>query len=145
MRPQLPQTYDPTLVRLPDSDDSDLSDGPTISHAIGATPAQVAGGSRQKSKSKDKGKERAEANPRKRKAADDEDPKSSKRGRPHGAGNYSQEDLKALLDRTQTVLPLGQRGWAKVHRRFTRWARKNGRPERALKSLETKYKQVSLQ
>ena len=133
----------PALVELSVDDDNDLSDGLTVSHAIGAAPDQIVGGVRRKAQSKDKG---GSSNARKQKSADaDEDSthRSSKRGHPQGAGNYSQEDLKALLDRTQDVLPLGQCGWAEVHRRFTRWARKNGRPERALKSLETKYKQVS--
>jgi len=70
------------------------------------------------------------------------EPRGTKRGRPHGAGNYTLDDVKALLDYTEAELPLGQRGWKVVHQNFSRWARRHSRPERALKSLETKYKQV---
>jgi len=65
-----------------------------------------------------------------------------KRGRPHGAGNYMAEDVSALLDLVEKELPLGQWGWQTIHCQFTKWARLNCCPERALKSLETKYKQV---
>ena len=65
-----------------------------------------------------------------------------KRGCPQGAGNYLQEDLKALLDAVQEELPLGQHGWQSIHAKYIKLARKRGRPKRAHKSLETKYKQV---
>ena len=64
------------------------------------------------------------------------------RGHPQGAGNYSQEDLKALLDAVQEELPLGQCGWQSIHAKYIKWARKRGHPKWARKSLETKYKQV---
>jgi hypothetical protein len=56
---------------------------------------------------------------RKRKAVPDLDNKSEakpiKRGQPQGSGNYSQEDLKALLNLIEAELPLGQRGWIVIH------------------------------
>jgi len=131
---------DPALISVPDGDDSDLQDGPSIAKAHGYAPADKVAGSRQK------GKQRAHDTPvsrkRKQPADFDEDLRTTKRGRPQGAGNYSQEDLKALLDAVQEELPLSQRGWQNIHVKFVKWARKRGRPERACKSLETKYKQV---
>lgn len=151
---------DPELISLPDDDDDDdLTNGPTVARALGYAPTKKVAGSRHKDKQptiegsirgKGKGKERAgradELTSRKRKqpADFDDDTRSTKRGRPQGAGNYSQEDLKALLDATQAELPLGQRGWQNIHAKFTKWARKHGRPDRALKSLETKFKQVCI-
>ncbi len=77
---------------------------------------------------------------RKRKLSDDEDDEdTSKRGRPKGAGNYTSEDVSALLDAMEKELPLGMKGYQAVHRQFTRWARLNSRPERTVKSLETKF------
>ena len=72
----------------------------------------------------------------------DDDLPVAKRGRPHGAGNYSLDDIKALLDLTQAELPLGQRGWLSIKGHYSKWARKHNRPEREVKSLETKFKQV---
>lgn len=116
-----------------------MSDGPSIARAHGYTATEKLAGSRRK------GKQRAsELLPRKRKRSpdDDETPEPAKRGRPKGAGNYSIDNLNALLDATEKELPLGHRGWQVIHRQFTRWARSRGRPERELKSLETKYKQA---
>ncbi|KAG1722873.1 hypothetical protein EDB19DRAFT_2043948 [Suillus lakei] len=39
-------------------------------------------------------------------------------------------------------LPLGQRGWQAVHVKFGQWEKANGRPERKVTSLETKFKQL---
>ncbi|TFY80399.1 hypothetical protein EWM64_g3611 [Hericium alpestre] len=150
---------DPRLIPLPGHDgDKDLQDNNTIAEATGHAAAAKVAGSRRKGKQRadepgserrvDKGKRHADAapQPRKRVRLDDEDQddeqKTAKRGRPHGAGNYSQDDLGALLDYVEGELPLGQRGWERIHRRFVKWAHRHGRPERALKSLETKYKQL---
>ncbi|KAH7919464.1 hypothetical protein BV22DRAFT_971252, partial [Leucogyrophana mollusca] len=103
-----------------------------------------------------KGKENAVAAPKKwnidtedgkrgtkRKAPlDAEDKKPSKRGRPSGAGNYSHDDVMALLAFVEKELPIGQRGWQTVHTHYIKWARTHERPERSLKSLETKFKQL---
>jgi hypothetical protein len=127
---------DPALIPVPDGDDSDLQDGPSIARARGYTPADTIAGSRQKTK------QRISSQKRKQLPDFDEDLRTTKCGRPQGAGNYLQEDLKALLDAVQEELPLGQRGWQNIHAKYSRWARKRGHPERARKSLETKYKQV---
>ncbi|EDR09762.1 uncharacterized protein LACBIDRAFT_325546 [Laccaria bicolor S238N-H82] len=66
----------------------------------------------------------------------------AKRGRCTGAGNYTEGDLSQLLALIEDELPIGQRGWKKVHERFAKWAKKNNRPERDCKSIETKYKQL---
>ena len=59
-----------------------------------------------------------------------------------GAGNYQEQDIKALLKYTQKVLPMGQRGWKKVHEQYASWANMNGRPVREWKNLENKFKNV---
>ncbi|KAJ7258322.1 hypothetical protein C8J57DRAFT_1472431 [Mycena rebaudengoi] len=56
--------------------------------------------------------------------------------------NFEPEDTNTLLDIVQKELPLGPKGWASIHKRFSKWAHKNSRPDRAGKSLETKYKQL---
>lgn len=132
---------DPALLPLPTSVDTDLTDGPTIAKAQGYIATEKVAGSRHTSKQRPLPEE-----PLKRKyTSDTEEPmeKSNKRGRPNGAGNYSSKDITALLDFTESELPLGQRGWSSVHQKFTKWARSNGRPERIAKSLEAKFKQAS--
>ncbi|KAF8074799.1 hypothetical protein FPV67DRAFT_1408578, partial [Lyophyllum atratum] len=143
------------LPPLPDSDDEDLIDGPTIAKAHGRTPAAKVAGSRQKGKGKQravpsssKGKQRASApdSSQKRKAGtlssdEDVDEPDLKRGHPRGAGNYHPDDVTELLNAVEAELPLGQRGWLAIHRRYTKWAHKHDRPD-TVKSLETKYKQL---
>lgn len=151
----IPQ-IDPALLPLPENQDLDLTDGPTIAHAQGRTATmKVAGARRDKGKAHavepvdipthaKTGKSRGStAASRKRKHSDDEDEDdTSRRGRPRGVGNYTSEDNSALLDAIEAELPVGAKGYQAVHRHFTRWARRNNRPECTLKSLETKFKQV---
>jgi hypothetical protein len=142
---------DPALIPLPVLQDNDLSDRPTIAKACGRVAAEkVAGAQRTKGKGKEcvvdvgKGKDLGAGSSRKRKQVsdDEEDEDTSKRRHPRGAGNYQPGDVSALLDFVEKEKPLGQRGWQAIHRRYTRWACLNRRPERTLKSLETKFKQV---
>jgi len=146
---------DPALIAIPNDNDDILSDGPTIAKAQGHSAAAKVAGAHQKGKgkkkevtSKSKGhglQPEAMVNIRKRKKiSDDEDEldEDLKHGGPRGAGNYMAEDVSVLLDLVEKELPLGQRGWQTIHRQFTKWACLNCRPEHALKSLETKYKQV---
>ena len=70
--------------------------------------------------------------------------KSSKRGRPSGAANFSDHDIWALLDAVEGELPLGERGWKAIQAVYNKYAQDCGRAQRLHKSLETKYKQVSL-
>ncbi|KAG6915705.1 hypothetical protein DXG01_010299 [Tephrocybe rancida] len=146
-----------SLPPLPDSSDDNLSDGPTIAKAQGYGSSSKVAGSHHKDKGKQraepavsKGKQQATAPDisRKRKVVshtsdEDEDEPDTKRSRPHGAGNYHTEDVTTLLDAVESELPLGQRGWAAIHRRYSKWAQKNKRPDRTVKSLETKYKQLT--
>jgi hypothetical protein len=67
---------------------------------------------------------------------------TSKRGRPRGASNYLAADVSALLNFVNHELPLGQHGWKVVHWNYSYWALLYRCPERTIKSLETKYKQV---
>ena len=39
-------------------------------------------------------------------------------GRRTGAKNYQEQDIKSLLKYTQKLLPIGQRGWKKVHEKY---------------------------
>ncbi|KAG1723958.1 hypothetical protein EDB19DRAFT_1644979, partial [Suillus lakei] len=66
----------------------------------------------------------------------------ARRGRPQGSNNYTSSDVKVLLDMVCQELPLGQRGWQAVHVKFGQWEKANGRPERKVTSLETKFKQL---
>ncbi|KAG6917547.1 hypothetical protein DXG01_002184 [Tephrocybe rancida] len=149
------------LPPLPDSSDDDLSDGPTIAKARGYVPSSKVAGTRRKDKgkqradppmrassSKDKNCASASSMPSKRKVAtlssDDDGPDEpeSKCGRPRGAGNYTNDNTAALLDAVEVELPIGQRGWIAVQRRYSKWTRLHKRLDRTVKSLETKYKQL---
>ena len=63
-------------------------------------------------------------------------------GRCAGAGNYQEQDLKALLKYTEKVLPIGQWGWKKVYEKYASWVNANGRPVHEWKNLENKFKNV---
>lgn len=139
----------PAHIPLPDSPDRDLRDPSVIAECRGYAPAIKIGGVRHKTTTramKGKGKENTDMNggnlPQKC-ALEDEDELRTKRGRPNSSNNYSSEDVKALLDLVQDVLPLGQKGWQEVHSKFTQWATRHDRPHRKAQSLETKFKQVS--
>jgi hypothetical protein len=47
-----------------------------------------------------------------------------------------------MFDLVAELLPVGQKGWKEVERRYNKWAKQNGRAERPPKALENKYKQV---
>ena len=64
------------------------------------------------------------------------------RGRSIGAANYKDEDLDALMDVAEVVIPVGKRGWNMVAVDFAEWVKETGRPERSADSLEKKFKQV---
>jgi hypothetical protein len=97
-------------------------------------PAVKVGGVRQK----DKGKKRQLPSD----SSDNSDEPVAKRGRPQGSTNYNKVDTKKFLKIAEDVLPLGGKGWRVVTKTFNKWAVEHDRPERDVKSLETKYKQV---
>ncbi|GLB43828.1 hypothetical protein LshimejAT787_1500120 [Lyophyllum shimeji] len=144
------------LPLLPDSDDDDLTHGPTVAKAQGRAPAKKVASSRREPKAKqcasqpmNKGKARASEpiSSRKRKVllfSDDEDIKEAeaKRGRPRGSSNYTIDEVMHLLDLLEAELPLGQKGWNSVYKKYTKWARNNNYISRTIKSLDTKYKQL---
>jgi len=121
-----------------------MSDLPPVTQLIQHDPAKKIAGARRKGKQNVDIEENHQQ--RKRKPAEpidlDDASKSAKRGRPTGAGNYAAEDINMLLDLTEEELPLGQRGWDTVHMKYNKWSRKHKRPERTVKSIETKFKQV---
>ena len=133
---------DPALIPILDATDKDLSNAHSIAKAHGYSPVKKVAGARHS-----KGKQWAEATiqlgSHKRKAVPDLDDKSEakpiKRGWLHRSGNYSQEDLKALLNLIKAELPLGQQGWIVIHSKFLKWAREHNWPDCA---IETKYKEV---
>ncbi|GLB43938.1 hypothetical protein LshimejAT787_1501220 [Lyophyllum shimeji] len=153
-------SIDPRLAGLPplsDSDDDDLTHDPTVAKAQGHAPAKKVASSRREPKGPkqrasqpmNKGKARASEpiSSRKRKAlllSDDEDIKEAeaKRGRPRGSSNYTINEVMHLLDLLEAELPLGQKGWNSVYKKYTKWARNNNYISRTVKSLDTKYKQL---
>ncbi|KAF8174379.1 hypothetical protein BJ912DRAFT_60760 [Pholiota molesta] len=66
-------------------------------------------------------------------------------GRRAGAGNYKDSDLTELLNLTQKELPVGQRGWQRIHKAYAVWAKLNSRPVRDARSLELKFKSLAKQ
>jgi hypothetical protein len=130
-----PHLIDPRLRPLPQGNDRDLTHPSTIAKAA-LRPAVKVGGVRQK----DKGKKRRLASD----SSEDSDDAApvTKRGRPQGSSNYNKDDTKRVLKIAEKKLPLGAKGWKAVTRTFNKWAVENERPERTVKSIETKYRQV---
>jgi len=147
----------PHLVPLPTLSDNDLIHGPTIAEAVGHSPVVKVAGSRhpksretlvQPSDIGGKAKRKRTDTSGDSSGTNSEDSDSPPRkqsthgGRRTGAGNYQEQDIKALLKYTQKELPIGQRGWKKVHEKYATWANVNGRPLREWKNLENKFKNV---
>jgi hypothetical protein len=138
--------------------EDDEDDFPPVSTLLerAAKPAKKIAGSRRTSTviptAKAKGKARAIDNTappvnRKRKtpsAPPTASDSSKKRGRQQGAPNYNEDDIDALLDACESCLPVGAKSWNVVEATFAQWANDNDRPARSSKSLELKFKQVSL-
>jgi hypothetical protein len=64
-------------------------------------------------------------------------------GRQPGSINWSDEDLAAMLDCTDEVLPAGKKEWGRAYDLFVEWAQENSRPVRSLESMEKRFKAVS--
>ncbi|KAJ6479693.1 hypothetical protein C8R45DRAFT_1005805 [Mycena sanguinolenta] len=109
-------------------------------NAVYACAEKVAG-----SRRKGKGKERADPKGKKRQRAssgsDNDSEPVAKRGRPQGSANYSKDNLSKMFDIIEDVLPIGQKGWKEVERRYNRSAKQRGWAERPPKVLENKFKQ----
>ncbi|KAJ6541394.1 hypothetical protein B0H19DRAFT_315360 [Mycena capillaripes] len=125
----------------------DSRDAAAIAKARGLKPADKVAGSRRngKERSDSKGKGRADAkkgNKRTHESSDSEDDNEPpvKRGRPAGSGNYGREATDQLFSIVAEVLPIGQKSWKMVERKFNAWAASKGRTKRSVKSLEAKYK-----
>src|SRR5271154_6866555 len=65
-----------------------------------------------------------------------------KRGRSAGIPNYNSEEVEALQDVVEEVLPVGPKGWNEVAQIFSKWSEENDRPICSAKSIEIKHKQV---
>lgn len=144
---------DPALLPLPEDDNEDSEeDLPPVEAMFRkprSKPVEKVAGSRRPvtaASAKSKGKQKVAP---KRKAQDiPEEPESKRvkrgRGRVAGTSNYNDDDLDALLDLIEDVLPVGGLSWNSVTSSFNEWALLNSRPECSLKSLEAKFKQVCL-
>jgi len=112
------------LLPLPDSADLDLTDTITIMEAHSHTPAAKMAGSHHQVKGprgKGKAKENiASANSKKcsQEDAEDNDKVHAWQGCPQGSNNYTNTDVKILLDMVCQKLPLGQCGWQAVSVKF---------------------------
>jgi len=73
---------------------------------------------------------------------DSEGEENGKQGHPCGAGNYSVDNISALLDKVEAEFPLGKCRWQTIHKSYTHWAHTNICQEHTIKSIETKFKQV---
>jgi hypothetical protein len=136
---------DPLLIPLPDDDDRDICDPHTILKTVRLSAAKKAAGSRRSVPAVKQQATLEKSTKRKGFLNDGEpdgDSKPPKRGRPMGAGNYTDDDIATLLDFVEEELLLGQCGWRVVHAKLTRWAHRHQRPEHTLKSIKTKFKQV---
>lgn len=71
-------------------------------------------------------------------------PREGGRGRTRGAPNYKPREVQVLLDLVEEELPIASKGWRVVGSRFRDWAVVAEHPARTDRSLELKYKQVSL-
>ncbi len=98
-----------------------------------------------KSMGKDKGKGKGKAKPKEDDEDEDgcEDDAGPRSGRQTGSRNYSQADIKILLDVVEEVLPIGADMWACATKLFNQQAKKIGRPTREQKPLKTKFEAVS--
>ncbi|KAJ7663702.1 hypothetical protein DFH06DRAFT_1128088 [Mycena polygramma] len=124
---------DPRL--LPPQADHDVLDPATVARSRGLVPAKKVAGVR---RSDSKGKKRRHYSS----GSDSEEEPVAKRGRRKGTPNFSRDDVTNLLDRVDKCLPLGAKGWKVVAAEYAKQARKMNRPERDVKSLEAKYKQL---
>ncbi|KAF8177117.1 hypothetical protein K438DRAFT_1770230 [Mycena galopus ATCC 62051] len=119
--PQAPIPIDPALLPLPGGPDLDLRDGPTIANAIGLKRAEKVGGSHCK------GKEHADPKGKKRQRAssssDNDSEPVAKCGLPHGSANYGKDDIHKMFNLVAELLPVGQKGWKEVERRYNKWAK----------------------
>ena len=128
-----PVPMDPSLITpLPEDDDDDFPPAHKLLATLAKPASKVAGSRRPALSAKAKGKQK------------EVDSQNSKRkhGRAAGTANYSDEDMDQLLDLLEAYLPPGAKAWNRVGDEFNGWASENGRPERTVKSLEAKFKQV---
>ena len=154
-----PQSSDPHHFPLPASSDNDLTHGPTIAHAIGYSPTIKTAGTRRKKCNESAPEAAREKRKGKRKRTDTDDDDSAQSedsdappgpkkhghgGRRAGAGNYQEQDLKEMLRLVEKELPLGQRGWKRIHQKYAIWATAKGRPIREWNLLESKFKNVCI-
>ncbi|KAF8498801.1 hypothetical protein JB92DRAFT_2834222 [Gautieria morchelliformis] len=63
-----------------------------------------------------------------------------KKGRRVGAANWTDEDITALLDFAEEILPAGKKEWGRMYELFAEWAKENRRPLRSLDTMEKHFK-----
>lgn len=138
------QSHTALAPSLPVDGDNDRIARPRVTNARRAFPESKGKGSQNSAElpvasQSGKGKRKA-ASPLRH-----TDGKKPRGGRIVGAANYSPEDLDALFDILEERLPLGGNAWNSVGDEFNVWAKENNRHARTSKSLELKFKQVSIQ
>ncbi|KAJ7830157.1 hypothetical protein B0H14DRAFT_3465051 [Mycena olivaceomarginata] len=123
----------------------DLTHPGTIANAKGLKHADKVAGSR----GNGKGKERADNPPKKRQrvhralsGSDNDEPplKRVKGGRPAGSTSYGKSELQHLFATVEEQLPMGQKGWKEVERRYNKWVKATGHTVHPPKALENKFK-----
>ncbi|KAJ7112688.1 hypothetical protein C8R44DRAFT_882442 [Mycena epipterygia] len=131
-----PHLIDPSLISLPEGVNLNLTDPATIAKSHGHKLALKVAGVRQKTKDS-KGKKHHYSSDS---DDDTEDEPARKCGCRKGSPNFKVDEVTKLLDLIEKHLPLGQKGWKSVTRRYQKWARVANGPERDGKALENKYK-----
>ncbi|KAH9841822.1 uncharacterized protein C8Q71DRAFT_720904 [Rhodofomes roseus] len=64
-------------------------------------------------------------------------------GRQPGATTYTEADYRAMMDFVRDVLPLGPDEWARVRSLYNERAQREGRPERQVKPLRSKFESLA--
>ncbi|KAK7017075.1 hypothetical protein VNI00_018705 [Paramarasmius palmivorus] len=75
---------------------------------------------------------------------DNDNEKENRKGRSIGATEYTNEELRALVDLVAEWKPLGPNGWENVHNLYNTWARRHGFPERERKPLQQRFGRLIL-
>ncbi|KAH9839019.1 uncharacterized protein C8Q71DRAFT_905639 [Rhodofomes roseus] len=64
-------------------------------------------------------------------------------GRQPGAATYTEADLGTLMDVVRKLLPLGPDEWSNAKSIYNKWALTEGRPERQVKPLRSKFEALA--
>jgi len=86
--------------------------------------------------------------PRKRYVSDTEDDEDIRVGRKggcaYGAANWQEQDITALMDLIEELLPAGKKEWVRLYAQFSKWAEENNCPMQSSETVEKQFKTVSV-